>query len=111
MTSQHSERVPEWTLGDRLRKARSLTGMTIRQFADHIGVSHGTVTNAETDARQVRTIVINAYAMATGVPRDWLLTGIDPTDHGPGPDGSDSDTCRYPAIGLAGVVTLQERAA
>lgn len=53
MTEQYSpQRVPEWTMGDRLRKARSGTGMTVREFAAALGVSHGTVTNAETDARR-----------------------------------------------------------
>lgn len=34
MTTQGvTERVPEWTLGDRLRKARTLTDMTTREFA------------------------------------------------------------------------------
>lgn len=67
--------VPQWTQGDRLRKARSLTGLTVREFAAHIGVSHGTVTSAETDARPVRPITLNAWALATKVSREWLETG------------------------------------
>ena len=44
MTTLHSAGViPEFTLGDRLRKARELTGLSIRRFADEIGVSHTTV--------------------------------------------------------------------
>jgi hypothetical protein len=39
MTTLHSAGViPEFTLGDRLRKARELTGLSIRRFADEIGV-------------------------------------------------------------------------
>lgn len=77
--------VPQWTLGDRLRKARSLTGLTTRDFADRIGVSHGTVTNAEGDKRSVRKITLNAWSLATGVPLMWLETGQAPS---PGdPDG------------------------
>ncbi len=71
--------IPEFTLGDRLRKARELTGLTVRQFAAEIGVSHGTITNAEGDRRGVRPITIKAYAMRSGVPVEWLQTGRTPT--------------------------------
>lgn len=83
--------IPAWTMGDRMRKARTLTGMTVREFATHIGVSHGTVSNAETDAVGVRKIVLNAYSLATGVPVQWLETGIAPAP--PSPDG---DTPKVP---------------
>lgn len=93
MTTQRESIVPEWTMGDRLRKARSLTGLGVREFAELIGVSHGTVTNAETDARAVRTITLNAWAAHTGVSREWLETGqgsAGPTPTPPeGPRGTD----------------------
>lgn len=79
--------IPEFTMGDRLAKARSLTGMNARDFADHIGVSHKTVNNAESGRHAVRKIVINAWSMATGVPVEWLETGIAPTSD---PDGGAS---------------------
>lgn len=81
-----SQVVPEWTQGDRLRKARTLTGMTVREFAEHIGVSHGTVTSAETDARAVRPITMKAWAFATGVPLEWLEAGEVTTSPTPPPD-------------------------
>ena len=76
--------IPEWTMGDRLRKARSLTGQTTREFADTLGVSQATVTNAENDHRAVRRITLRAWAMATGVPVEWLEHGVTPQG---GPDG------------------------
>ena len=82
--------VPQWTQGDRLRKARALTGMTTRDFADTIGVSHGTITNAEGDKRAVRRITMKAWAMATGVSAEWLETGNAPEPSGP---ESASDQC------------------
>lgn len=75
MSTQKHEAIPQWTLGDRLRKARSLTGLNTRDFAAKIGVSHGTVTNAETDARGVREITIKQWALVTGVSETWLRTG------------------------------------
>lgn len=76
MTTQAGgERIPEWTLGDRLRKARQLTGMTVAQFAQRIGVSDRTINNAEGDKRTVRRITLNAWALATGVSARWLESG------------------------------------
>lgn len=80
--------IPHWTQGDRLRKARSLTGLTSRQFAERLGVSLNTIVNAEGDKRKVRRITLLAWAMATGVPVEWLETGVVPPAGGPRePDG------------------------
>lgn len=77
--------VPEVTQGWRLRIARERTGMGLREFALHIGVSPDTLTSAEHDRRKVRGITLNAYAMATGVSRTWLETGEgSPTPPQPG---------------------------
>ena len=64
--------------------ARELTGMGLREFATEIGVSPDTLTSAEKDRRKVRTITFNAYALATGVPVEWLQTGAEPTDRNDG---------------------------
>lgn len=83
MSTQTTGTVPTWTLGDRLRKARATTGMTTREFAERIGVSHGTITNAEGDKRAVRPITIKAWAMATGVDVHWLEHGTASTNDDP----------------------------
>lgn len=83
MATERAAVVPVWTVGDRLRKARSLTGLTSRAFAERIGVSHGTVTNAENDKVTVRTITLNAWALATGVSVQWLQTGVGSADTWP----------------------------
>jgi DNA-binding XRE family transcriptional regulator len=67
--------------------ARETTGMGLRDFAEHIGVSPDTLTSAEKDRRKVRPITIRAYALATGVNRAWLETGEGTpptTPQGPG---------------------------
>lgn len=74
-TPNHTGHVPEVTLGWRLRIARESTGMGLREFAEHIGVTPDTLTSAEKDRRKVRPITLNAYALATGVDRAWLETG------------------------------------
>lgn len=88
MTAQRYERIPAWTRGDRLRKARQLTGLNTRDFAEEIGVSQKTVNNAESDSHEVRKIVLNAWSLATGVPVEWLENGEEPTQ-GPPPPGED----------------------
>lgn len=78
-------RVPEWTLGDRLRKARLDAGYRdVQAFADLIGVSRNSVPNWESDRHRPREIALRAWALATGVDRDWIEFGIIPTDDGGG---------------------------
>lgn len=85
-THERYELVPEWSLGDRLRKARTLTGMTVAEFAKHIGVSDGTINSAEGDKRAVRRITLMAWASATNVSLKWLETGEgERTPPTPGP--------------------------
>lgn len=91
-TQERYALVPEWSLGDRLRKARSLTGMTVAEFAQHIGVSDRTINSAEGDKRAVRRITLNAWAMATGVSLAWLENG------GTGPTPPDGGRPATPAL-------------
>lgn len=70
--------IPQFTVGDRLRKARELTGMDRNEFADRIGVSRNTIGNYESERVAPRRIVLNAWALATGVPLAWLQTGETP---------------------------------
>ena len=86
MSTQISERIPQWSRGDRLRKARTLTGLSTREFAERVGISPKSVNNYEGDAVEPRKIVMNAWALATGVPVEWLETGTAPTGTD-GPDG------------------------
>ena len=98
MTTLPGGLIPTWTRGDRLRKARSTTGLTTREFAERIGVSQKTITDAENDKREtVRKILLNAWSLATGVPVVWLETGQGPSA-GPSPDGV---TSPYLALAVA----------
>jgi transcriptional regulator with XRE-family HTH domain len=66
--------VPTWTVGDRLRKARETAGMDQTQLADRIGVSRRTVSTYEAGSDITRKrIVLNAWAMATGVSAEWII--------------------------------------
>jgi transcriptional regulator with XRE-family HTH domain len=89
MTEQPAGRIPVFTMGDRLRKAREVVGLDQSEFAEQLGVSRGTVSNYERSSTENRKpIVIRAWALATGVPLEWLQTGegaptATPPDGGP----------------------------
>lgn len=87
-------------MGDRLRKARELTGLDQADFAAEIGVSRNTVGNAETDAVKVREITVRAWAMRTGVPVAWLQTGRPP-ETAPDGGGGISVTSAYRLLAVA----------
>lgn len=70
--------IPAFTMGDRLRKAREQTGMTTRNFAETMGVSQSTITNAENDNCKTRRITLLMWSQVSGVPVQWLETGEVP---------------------------------
>ena len=63
---------PEFTLGDRLRKARMHAGLSQLELADRIAISVRTVTTYERETRRPQRIVVRAWALATGVPLEWF---------------------------------------
>lgn len=73
-----------WTIADRLRKAREVSGHDQRELAELMGVSRATISNNETGKVAPREIVLRAWALATGVPVAWIKTGVMPSTGGPG---------------------------
>jgi transcriptional regulator with XRE-family HTH domain len=86
MSTQPAHGVPQWTMGDRLRKAREEAGLSQVELAIQIGVARNTIGNHElgVGARGPQRVVLNAWAAATGVPVEWLETGRAPSDPGSG---------------------------
>lgn len=70
--------VPEWTRGDRLRKAREVAGYNQTELAQIIGVARTTVAGAEQHTREPRRPVLVAWSLACGVPLQWVETGETP---------------------------------
>jgi transcriptional regulator with XRE-family HTH domain len=68
-------KVPEWTLGERLAKARKEAGLTQEEMAEELDVSHSTVAKWEVGAGQPRNFMkrLQQWADLTGVPVGWLL--------------------------------------
>jgi transcriptional regulator with XRE-family HTH domain len=92
--STQTATIPEWTIQDRLRKAREEAGMTQRELADAIEVAKTTVSNYEAGATtHHRGIVLTAWARATGVPSEWLRWGANPAPKTPGDQGITRSGC------------------
>lgn len=77
--------VPEWVVGDRVRKVREVKGLSQGELAEMIGMARTTVARIEQGVTVPRRSVLMAIAMATGVDRAWLETGETPA--GNDPDG------------------------
>lgn len=65
--------VPQWTLADRLRKARLHAGLEQRKFAEDIGISPRSLTNYELGHSTPGRPVLLSWAMRTGVDMAWLV--------------------------------------
>ena len=74
-------RIPQWTVGDRLRKAREDSDLGVEQIATMLGRNRNSVTRYER-ASTVDLLVVRAYADITSTPMEWLLTGFGPEDGG-----------------------------
>jgi transcriptional regulator with XRE-family HTH domain len=78
MTQQEpvQPRIPEWSFGDRLKKAREDSGLDQKAMAAHFDVSVSTISSWESDGGAGRTHsqleVITVYAELTGVDASWL---------------------------------------
>jgi transcriptional regulator with XRE-family HTH domain len=76
---------PQWTLGDRLRKARETAGLSQAQLAREIGIGRTSLTHYETGKKAIPKTALLAWAFRTGVPFAWLADGeTGPLNSGPG---------------------------
>lgn len=65
--------IPEWTLGDRLRKAREHAGLKQAELAQIIGIARSSVVSYESDRTAPSRPVVLSWSLATGVPAEWVL--------------------------------------
>jgi transcriptional regulator with XRE-family HTH domain len=64
---------PQWSIGDRLRKAREDAALDQRELAERAGISRATVSNAERGVGTPNTATLRVWAAATGVSLAWLV--------------------------------------
>lgn len=67
--------VPQWTMGDRMRKARIKAGIGVSEMADTFMCSRGTITNWETDRSKASKRRMEKWAELCGVPLLWIVRG------------------------------------
>ncbi len=72
--------IPEFTVADRLAKARQVTGMTQAQFAQELGLVLKTYQRFERGEREAPRALLIGAAVTSGVSVSWLLTGLADTD-------------------------------
>lgn len=63
---------PQWTLGDRLRKAREHARLKQTEMAAEIGIGRSSIINYESDKAEPSRPVLLAWAMRCNVPYEWL---------------------------------------
>ena len=85
MSTEQAWGIPEWTVGDRMRKALDFKGISVQAAAEYLGVSRVTVSSYLGDRVPPKLATLRLWALWTGVPLEWLQTGRSPT--GPGPEG------------------------
>ena len=66
---------PEFTIADRLRKAREITGLDQGEFAKASNMSRTTIVNYEQGHRVPRAIYVRVWADVAGVSVEWIQTG------------------------------------
>lgn len=75
----------EWTIADRLRKVRERTGLSQKEFAKLIGISHGTASQYETNPIVIhKPPYLLAWSYYANVRLDWVVTGEGPMTIQPG---------------------------
>lgn len=74
--------VPEWTLTDRLRKAREHAGLEQLDLAQTAGISRAAISAAENGRNVPHRSTLMLWALATGVSVEWLETGEAPSEEG-----------------------------
>lgn len=86
-TAQHHEPLQSqpFHAGDRIRKARELTGMDRQTFAEKVGIHRDTLAKYEETGKAKRSALIS-IAWATPVELGWLETGALPWLKSEAPD-------------------------
>lgn len=71
-TTERVERVPEWTLGWKLKRGLDFAGLSAQEMANELGVHVGTVSRWMNDREPPRRAYVIAWALRCGVPFDWF---------------------------------------
>ena len=91
MTVTTETRIPELTLGDRLRITRDKAGISRDEMGKHFGTKAGAIGHWETDRSMPRDMLgmVKRWAEITGYDAHWIAFGSDSTSNNTCLDGSE----------------------
>lgn len=67
--------IPEWTLGWRLQRSLAHANVSMDEMAEELGISRRMVSRWINEHAVPRTAYLKVWALRTGVPLEWLMTG------------------------------------
>src|SRR5690349_19437899 len=85
-TDISTTRIPELTLGWRLRMAMENTDLDQGEWANYLGVNRNTITRWTHDKSPVARGQLIAISLRSGVPIEWIENGTGPSDNNDGGD-------------------------
>lgn len=94
--------IPEWTLGWRLQRSLAHAGVSIDEMAEELGVSRQSVSRWLNEHGMPRRAYLKLWALRTGVPLEWLVSGGGHQVRVPSEEGFMFDkTSPAPGLGAA----------
>lgn len=70
--------IPQWSLADRLAKARHHAGLDQQQLADKLEMSLKSISRYECGSTNPKRAIVLGWALACGVDPEWLVRGDQP---------------------------------
>jgi transcriptional regulator with XRE-family HTH domain len=64
--------IPQWTVPDKIRKAREYAGLSQQELADRLSVTRTSVINWERGHTRPLRLILRLLAAETGVDEQWL---------------------------------------
>lgn len=101
MTQQATFGIPQFTKGDRLGKALDFADVGVGEMADYLGLSRNTISNYIAGRTKIPRPTLMLWSLRTGVPIEWIETGVEPNQGGDGPRGGGEPTGPYVALAAA----------
>jgi transcriptional regulator with XRE-family HTH domain len=64
--------IPEWTVGDRMAKARIAAGISVAVMCEYLGIHRNSLRAYEKSRTRPPRAVLRLWALRTEVPLEWL---------------------------------------
>lgn len=101
-----AEEVPQFQLEDRLRLTLRHRGISVGEMAEYFEVNRNTIGNWLNGHTTPKPAILRLWALRTGVPFEWLKTGVAPDGDGVGPAGLEPATYGLQVPSFAQILTF-----